>query len=156
MPQLSYSEINPICFEQAIAPHIASEINQQPISLAQLNRWWQQVKHHSEVSIIEGAGGWRLPINPHDYLSDFVKQHKFDVIVVVGMKLGCLNHALLTIEAIERDNIKIAGWIANQLEIPMNHYQENLIHLQRAIAAPMLGEVKSHQVFDHNTPLFTL
>lgn len=152
-PALDYQLINPICYPQAIAPHIASELNNAPIKLADLDSWWHQVKDNSPLSLIEGAGGWRLPLNDSDYLSDFVKSHQFEVIVVVGMKLGCLNHALLTIEAIKADGLTIKGWIANQLEEPMDYYDENLSHLKQAIDAPLLGEVKSNQ--EPTTNLFS-
>jgi len=155
-PKLDYQLINPICFEQAIAPHIAAKINDAPIRLSTLSHWWQGVKHLSSVSLIEGAGGWRLPINEHELMSDFVCQHPFEVIIVVGMKLGCLNHALLTIEAIKRDNLKIKGWIANQLSTPMTNYDENLNYLKQAIDLPFLAEVKANQTFDPDTPLFSL
>jgi len=153
-PSLSYQLINPICYPQAIAPHIAAAINEAPIELAQLNQWWQGVKNNSELALIEGAGGWRLPLNDSDYLSDFVKHNQFEVIVVVGMKLGCLNHALLTIEAIKADGLVTKGWIANQLETPMAHYQQNLDYLTQAIKEPLLGEVKSNQQLTENSELF--
>jgi len=154
-PSLSYQLINPICYPQAIAPHIAAAINETPIELAQLNQWWQGVKNDSKLALIEGAGGWRLPLNHSDYLSDFVKHNQFEVIVVVGMKLGCLNHALLTIEAIKADGLVIKGWIANQLETPMAHYQQNLDYLTQAIKEPLLGEVKSNQQLTKNSELFS-
>jgi len=154
-PSLSYQLINPICYPQAIAPHIAAAINEAPIELAQLNQWWQGVKNNSKLALIEGAGGWRLPLNDSDYLSDFVKHNQFEVIVVVGMKLGCLNHALLTIEAIKADGLVIKGWIANQLETPMAHYQQNLDYLTQAIKEPLLGEVKSNQQLTENSELFS-
>ncbi len=149
-PSPDYQLINPICYPQAIAPHIASELNDSPIKLADLDRWWHQVKDNSPISLIEGAGGWRLPLNNSDYLSDFVKTHQFEVIVVVGMKLGCLNHALLTMEAIKADGLTIKGWIANQLEVPMDYYDENLAYLKQAIGEPLLGEVKSNQACTTN------
>jgi len=154
-PVPSYEEINPICYPQAIAPHIASTINNAPIELSALNSWWHEVKGKSNVALIEGAGGWRLPLNNTEYLSDFVQAQQFEVIVVVGMKLGCLNHALLTIEAIKADGLTIKGWVANQLESPMAHYQENLDYLTQAIQEPMLGEVKSNQQGNDSLPLFS-
>jgi len=155
VPRLDYELINPICYPQAIAPHIASELNNAPISLSQLASWWNEVERNSPVALIEGAGGWRLPLNDTDYLSDFVKAHQFEVIVVVGMKLGCLNHALLTIEAIKADGLTIKGWIANQLATPMAHYQHNLAYLKQAIEQPLLGEVKSNQQSLTNGDLFS-
>jgi len=145
LPQLPYSDINPVCFKEPIAPHIASQLSDKPLTLSMLNSWWQQVKNQSDVALIEGAGGWRLPLNDHEYLSDFAKHINSEVIVVVGMKLGCLNHALLTIETIKKDGLVIKGWVANQLETPMDFYQENLAYLKQAIKEPLLAEVKTGQ-----------
>lgn len=145
-PQLPYSDINPVCYKEPIAPHIASRLAEQPLTLSMLNLWWQRVKEQSDIALIEGAGGWRLPLNDHEYLSDFVKHLDCEVIVVVGMKLGCLSHALLTIEAIKSDGLVIKGWVANQLETPMDFYQENLSYLKQAINEPLLAEIKSGQL----------
>jgi dethiobiotin synthetase len=142
-PQLPYSDINPVCYKAPIAPHIASKLSQQPLTLSMLNHWWINVREQSDIALIEGAGGWRLPLNDHEYLSDFVQGLACEVIVVVGMKLGCLSHALLTIEAIKNDGLVIKGWVANQLETPMDYYQENLSYLKQAIDEPLLAEIKS-------------
>lgn len=141
----SYQTINPICYEPAIAPHIAAAMVGESISIKQLNQWWQQRDQQHEIEIIEGAGGWRLPINDSQWLSEFVIAQKLDVIIVVGMKLGCLNHALLTVEAVKNDGLNVIGWVANQLSEPMPYYQTNLDYLIKNMPAPMLGEVKSHQ-----------
>ena len=151
-----YDQINPICFEQEIAPHIAAKINKAPISVGQLNQWWDTVKNNSELSLIEGAGGWRLPLNDTEHLSDFVQQQNMQVIVVVGMKLGCLNHALLTIEAIKSDGLHITGWVANQLATPMAHYQENLDYLTDVLEVPVLAEIKSNHRYVEGSALFSL
>jgi dethiobiotin synthetase len=145
-PQLPYSDINPVCYKEPIAPHIASTLAEQPLTLSMLNLWWQRVKEQSDIALIEGAGGWRLPLNDHEYLSDFVKNIDCEVIVVVGMKLGCLSHALLTIEAIKSDGLVIKGWVANQLATPMDFYQENLSYLKQVINEPLLAEIKSGQL----------
>lgn len=142
---IDYQRINPICFELPIAPHIAADRMNEPITVNTLNTWWDNEKGHSDVALIEGAGGWRLPLNSNEYLSDFVRAQHCEVIVVVGMKLGCLNHALLTIEAIKQDGLRIKGWIANQMEVPMAFYDENLAYLTQVLDVPLLGEVQSNQ-----------
>ena len=141
----SYQTINPICYEPAIAPHIAAAMVGESMSIEQLNQWWQQRDQQYEIELIEGAGGWRLPINDNQWLSEFVIDQKLDVIIVVGMKLGCLNHALLTVEAVKNDGLNVIGWIANQLSEPMPYYQTNLDYLIKNMPAPMLGEVNSNQ-----------
>jgi len=152
----AYELINPICYQQAIAPHIAAMEQGENITCAQLNTWWQQRPLDYQVEIVEGAGGWRLPINDQQWLSEFVVTAKLDVILVVGMKLGCLNHALLTVEAIKKDGLNLVGWIANQLEQPMNYYQTNFDYLVAQIDAPLLGEVKSGQLTSGQQPVFDL
>ena len=173
-----YDLINPICYQAAIAPHIAASLQGEEINTTQLNQWWKtrmespqpnrvkslqlkkveslQPTEGYAVEVVEGAGGWRLPLNDRQWLSEFVVDAKLDVILVVGMKLGCLNHAILTVEAIKNDGLKIVGWIANQLAQPMEHYQTNLDYLIDNIAAPLLGEVKSNQKVAIETPLFDL
>ncbi|MGL5359988.1 MAG: ATP-dependent dethiobiotin synthetase BioD, partial [Shewanella sp.] len=93
----------------------------------------------ADVCLIEGAGGWRLPLGEGRYFSEVAKQLKTPVILVVGMKLGCLNHALLTQEAILADGLSIAGWVANRLDPQMSVFDENLASLQQMMSAPCLG-----------------
>lgn len=143
--QLAYSDVNPICFKEPIAPHIASELTGKSIGISELNQWWELVKNQCEIALIEGAGGWRLPLNNQEYLSDFAKYIQCEVIVVVGMKLGCLNHALLTCEAIKKDGLVIKGWVANQLDESMDFYDENLAYLKQKLDVPFIGEIKTNQ-----------
>ncbi|MFC4698933.1 dethiobiotin synthase [Glaciecola siphonariae] len=139
-----YQHVNPIAFKPAIAPHIAAEEINQPLSLGDLQSHYEQIKqYNADLTLIEGAGGWRLPINNRgQFLSDFVIQNQIPVILVVGMRLGCLNHALLTHQAIENDQLDCVGWIANQLSCDMPYYEENLAALNKLLPAPMLAEVK--------------
>ncbi|ACJ29651.1 Dethiobiotin synthase [Shewanella piezotolerans WP3] len=140
--KLPYDDINPFAFAAAIAPHIAAA--EQSVTLsptriqAQLN-----MAHHlgADFVVVEGAGGWRLPLGDGHYMSEVVQAMKLPVILVVGMKLGCLNHALLTVEAIERDGLVIAGWVANQVDSQMDNQLENLASLQQMISAPFLGHI---------------
>lgn len=90
---------------------------------------------------MEGAGGWYLPLDRKHLLSDWVKQENMPVILVVGAKLGCLNHALLTFAAIRNDRLPVAGWVINRLHSAMSHYQENLDTLRGMLPAPFLGEI---------------
>ena len=94
-----------------------------------------------DVTIIEGAGGWRVPLNDRETLADLARQLQLPVIMVVGMKLGCINHALLTAEAIFRDGLQMAGWIANTIDEDMVHYRQNVEAIQRRLSCPLLGEV---------------
>ncbi|NMH59366.1 dethiobiotin synthase [Alteromonas ponticola] len=139
---LPIEHINPVAFEPAIAPHIAAELANRDIEIEVIDTGLQQLRqHHPDILLVEGAGGWRLPIGQGHLLSDVVKYWQMEVIIVVGMRLGCLNHALLTAQAIQADGLQIKGWIANQLSLDMPCYRENIQTLEMMIAAPKLAEI---------------
>jgi dethiobiotin synthetase len=95
----------------------------------------------AELVLIEGAGGWRVPISSRETLADLARELQVEVILVVGMRLGCINHALLTAEAIGRDGLRLAGWIANQCGARMACHDQNLDSLCRLLGAPLLGSI---------------
>jgi len=135
------SQINPIAFEEAIAPHIAAaEINEE-ISIESLAAHYSAVlSMQPDIIITEGAGGWRLPLGNGRYLSEFAQATNQEVILVVNMKLGCLNHAVLTYQAILNDGLKCIGWVANcQQDMP--YLDENLNELQKLITVPLLAQL---------------
>ena len=139
---LPYEQVNPVALQPAIAPHIAAEQAGKRLLVSRLEGYCRGVLMQSaDLAIIEGAGGWRLPLNRMETLAGLAKSLNVPVILVVGMKLGCLNHALLTVEAIRNDGLPLAGWVANQLDTDMLCYQENLMTLRSLIPAPCLGEV---------------
>lgn len=140
----SLAMINPIAFKPAIAPHIAAKLTETKISINDITQHYKKIKQlAADITITEGAGGWRLPLGQGVYLSEFVKTEftqdkNMSVILVVNMKLGCLNHALLTYQAIIADGLTCAGWVANCIE-PMEFLTENLAELTELISAPCLG-----------------
>jgi len=139
---VAYDLINPIAFKPAIAPHIAAEKVQQPIQFETIDQGFCSLtKMHADLMLVEGAGGWHLPINHHQLLSDWVAMKGLPVILVVGLKLGCLNHALLTVQAIQQSGVPLAGWIANHTQQTMPYAAENVATLKSMIAAPLLAEV---------------
>lgn len=139
---LPYAMHNPYAFAPAIAPHIAAAQSKQTISLERLSEGLAELRAEGgEWIFVEGAGGWRLPINGQQYLSDWVKKEQLPVILVVGMRLGCINHALLTLEAIQQDGLDVVGWVTNQLYPNMSQYQANIDTLKQRIKAPLLGEI---------------
>ncbi|GLR72142.1 dethiobiotin synthase [Agaribacter marinus] len=143
-----YNVINPIAFEPPIAPHIAAATQQVDLSVSVLSRHYKNACSLApDILLTEGAGGWRLPLsaNKHaekrEFLSDFVAHHKMQVVLVVGMRLGCLNHAVLTYEAIKKDGLTCVGWIANRCVASMLNYEDNKQTLTKLLDAPLLAEV---------------
>lgn len=140
--KVDYDLVNPIAFKDPIAPHIAAEIENRPISTQSITEGFNALKNiKPDILIVEGAGGWSLPLNNKQLLSEWVVEQKLPVILVVGMKLGCLNHALLTYQAIIQSGLKVSGWIANQVQPEMRFYQQNLELLTEKIDAPMIAEI---------------
>ncbi|WDE14238.1 dethiobiotin synthase [Thalassomonas haliotis] len=137
----SLTQINPIAFAEPIAPHIAAEKLQQHISVSQIMAGYEQVKAlGADVVVTEGAGGWRLPLGQGAYLSEFAKQAGVGVILVVNMKLGCLNHAMLTYEAIIADGLPCVGWVANcQQQMP--YLEENIAELRRLLPMALMARL---------------
>jgi dethiobiotin synthetase len=140
---LPYEQVNPIAFAAPIAPHIAGQLLRRPLSAGRIVGLLRGVLmiNRAQFTLVEGAGGYRVPLNPKETLADVTKELKLPVILVVGMKLGCLNHALLTVESIQRDGLKLAGWVANRIDGDMAVYEENVETLHAMIHAPCLGEV---------------
>lgn len=146
---LDYAQVNPVALEAAIAPHIAAEREGKRLQAGRLAGICRGVMMgKADFVLIEGAGGWRVPISPRETLADLAVQLQVGVILVVGMRLGCINHALLTAEAIRRDGLELAGWVANQPGERMVCHEENLDTLRRLLPAPLLGEVPYLEPFD--------
>ena len=146
---LDYAQVNPVALDAAIAPHIAAEHEGKRIQASRLAGICRGVMMGpTDFVLIEGAGGWRVPISPRETLADLAVQLQVGVILVVGMRLGCINHALLTAEAIRRDGLVLAGWVANQPAERMTCHAENLDTLRRLLPAPLLGEVPRFSPFD--------
>lgn len=139
---LSYDEVNPVAFEPAIAPHIAAREAGVVVSVSSLLAPMQQVlAKQADFTLIEGAGGWRVPLSDQDSLSDVARGLDLPVILVVGVRLGCISHALLTAEAIAQDGLQLAGWVANIIDSKTARLEENLATLAERLPAPCLGRV---------------
>lgn len=140
--QLPYSQVNPYAFAPAIAPHIAAEEAGVALCVSDLYRAAQVIlQEQADFTLIEGAGGWRVPISNTEFLSDFAITLQLPVILVVGVKLGCINHALLTAQAIRDDGLELAGWVANVVDPNCARLAENLATLRQHMPAPCLAEV---------------
>ncbi|UIP29076.1 dethiobiotin synthase [Photobacterium sp. TLY01] len=140
-PELQYEEVNPYTFEPPIAPHIAAKQAGISIDPVRLSEGLSKLKSKNDVVFVEGAGGWRVPLSDTMKLSDWVKQEEMAVILVVGVKLGCLNHAMLTAEAIQNDGLRLVGWVANLVDPNTHCYEDNLKYLETYLPAPKLGEI---------------
>lgn len=136
---MSYEQINPVALEPAIAPHIAAQQAGKMLSVARLAGYCRGALGQADFTLVEGAGGWRVPLNPGETLADLARELKLPVILVVGMRLGCLNHALLTAEAIRRDGLPLAGWVGSVIEPDMPCLKENLGTLGMMLKAPCVG-----------------
>ena len=138
--QQSIHDVNPIAFKDPIAPHIAAASNGVDIKLQDIVESFNDIESISPDFIVtEGAGGWRLPLGKGKYLSEFAQQTRQSVILVVNMKLGCLNHAVLTYESIVGDGLNCLGWVANCPE-EMSYQRENITELTKLLDAPLLGQ----------------
>jgi len=138
---VGYGQINPYFFLQAIAPHIAAQRAGVIIQFSRIAQSYQELAAQADVVIVEGVGGFCVPLNAQQDSADLVLELGLPVILVVGMRLGCLNHALLTVEAIAARGLTLAGWAANVADAGMASVEENVAALQQRIAAPLLGIV---------------
>lgn len=137
---LSYELVNPYCLEDAVAPHLAAKKTGLCIDPAILTKELQELQNvDADIALVEGAGGWLLPLDDKTTMADWVTEQQLPVLLVVGIKLGCLNHALLTINEIERSGLKLLGWVANCIDPDMAYQQENISYLQQKLTAPCLG-----------------
>ena len=140
--QLPYQQVNPIALAEPMAPHIAAEREQRRLSADRIAAYCRgALMQPADFALVEGAGGWRVPLSSREMLSRIPQLMELPVILVVGMKLGCINHALLTAEAIFRDGLQLAGWVANVVDPDMAVLQENIDTLKGALHAPLLGVV---------------
>ena len=133
------ADLCPYVLDQPAAPHLIAKSQGLDLEMNIIVEAFRNIQKHADCMVVEGAGGLLIPLNENEDLSDFAKAIGLPIILVVGMKLGCINHALLTYEAIKARNLKIAGWVANTLADEMPLLQENLQALQSRIDSPFLG-----------------
>ncbi|EEG10100.1 dethiobiotin synthase [Pseudogulbenkiania ferrooxidans] len=133
--------MNPYRFLPPISPHIAARQAGVDISLEVIGAHYRRLAESADVVLVEGAGGWLAPLTECLFMKDLAQVLRLPVILVVGMRLGCINHALLTVRAIEAAGLPLAGWVANRVVPEQAAYAENLATLQAHIAAPLLLEI---------------
>jgi dethiobiotin synthetase len=137
--------VNPYHFMPAIAPHIAASQAGIHIDTYVILTAYRQLSAMADIVVVEGAGGFLVPVNRHQTLADLAVHLNIPIILVVGMRLGCINHALLTVEAIQSRGLHLAGWVANQVDPEMADFEANLESLQARIEAPCLSVVRYGQ-----------
>jgi dethiobiotin synthetase len=138
--QVPYALTNPYCFEPPIAPHLAAAEAGVEIPLDELIRWYGQAAADADVAVVEGAGGWRVPLHPGGFLSDLPERLGLGVVLVVGLRLGCLNHARLSLEAIERSGrCPFVGWVGNGIDPGFERLDDNLATLCDLLGGPPLA-----------------
>ncbi len=140
-PPESYAEVNPYCLEPAIAPHIAAAEAGVRLRQAQILADRDRLARRHDALVVEGAGGWRVPLDEDWDLSDLAALLGYPVILVVGLRLGCLNHALLTRDAILAKGLPLAGWVANAVQQDMPRAAANIDSLRARMQVPCLGVI---------------
>jgi dethiobiotin synthetase len=138
-PGFTLADINPVCLNEPIAPHIAAAHAGVSFDIRRMLNGYTALTTRADVVLVEGVGGFCVPLGQGVDTSHLAQAFGLPVILVVGMRLGCLNHALLTAEAIAARGLRLAGWIANTLTPPMPYLTDNIATLERALPARCLG-----------------
>lgn len=131
----------PYLLRQPTAPHIAAGQEERAIELSHILSCYQQIAGLADAVVVEGVGGFRVPLNDRHDTADMAQQLGLPVVLVVGLRLGCINHALLTAEAIAARGLRLAGWVANTVDAGMLNGDANIAALSNRIDAPLLGHV---------------
>ncbi|MFZ6735255.1 dethiobiotin synthase [Undibacterium sp. Ji42W] len=139
----------PYLMQTPAAPHIVAELEHVKIELPHIVDSYQQLREQADAVVVEGVGGFCVPLNAQVTTADMAQALDLPVILVVGMRLGCINHALLTVEAIAARGLRLAGWVGNTVDASMLYPQENIAALRERIAAPMLGHIPRLNAPDH-------
>lgn len=142
---------NPILLPDPLSPHIAAERAGVRIDIAELVRRYRMLAQRADAVVVEGAGGFHVPLSDHETGADLAQALALPVVLVVGLRLGCLNHAALTAEAIHARGLTLAGWIANRIDPAMQAQDDNIAWLQRRLGAPLLADIDHQAVPDPRT-----
>ncbi|MDC8444421.1 MAG: dethiobiotin synthase [Nitrosomonas sp.] len=142
------NDLNPYALQAPIAPHIAALQENVAIEIAYIGQCYDRLTRNAEVVVVEGVGGFLVPINAHETTADLAKALDLPVILVVGMRLGCISHTLLTVQAIKHAGLCLAGWVANCVDPGMLAQEENIAALQQKVDAPLLGRVPFAETLD--------
>lgn len=138
---LPMEAVNPVALEPAIAPHLAAAEAGRELAVAPLVDAFDAVASAADFVVVEGAGGWRVPLGPSETLADLARALGLPVVLVVGLRLGCINHALLTAQAVRGDGLFLAGWVANVLDPAMPRLEGNIASLAERLGCPLLARI---------------
>ena len=135
----AYEIVNPLALRDPLSPHLAAAHAGVTITLPPLRAAFDSLRERYDAVVVEGVGGWRVPLAPGVFASDMARSWDLPVVLVVGLRLGCLSHALLTAEAVVADGCKLIGWIGNRVDPHMDAVEENIQTLRTLLPAPCLG-----------------
>ncbi len=138
---LPYQQVNPYCFEQPIAPHLAARETDQPINMETIRRAFTAVNAAADIVVVEGAGGWRVPLGANWDMQSLAQSLGLPVVLVVGLRLGCLNHAQLSEQVILDSGVELLGWIGSHVDPNMERLNENIASLEACLQTPCLGVI---------------
>jgi dethiobiotin synthetase len=142
------NQVNPYCFEPPVAPHLAAQEAGVRIEIAPIRRAFDALRATADAIVVEGVGGFLVPLNDREDAADLAVALALPVVLVVGMRLGCLNHALLTQQAVAARSLRLCGWIANSIDPHMARFEQNLQALRERVAAPLLGVIPNRSAPD--------
>jgi len=138
---VEYSQVNPYAFEPAIAPHLAARTNGASIHIPVISNRFRELAAGADFVVVEGVGGWLVPIDAERTMQDVAIDLGLPVVLVVAMRLGCLNHALLTAAAIHQSGLRLAGWVANRVDPHCQHVDELVTALGERLPAALLADI---------------
>ena len=147
---------NPVLLPDPLSPHIAAERAGVRIDIGHLITCYSELARRADAVVVEGAGGFHVPLSQDETGADLAQALALPVVLVVGLRLGCLNHALLTAEAIRARGLTMAGWVANRIDPAMDAQSENIAWLQRRLAAPLLADIPHQRQPDPQALAFQL
>lgn len=148
----AYADVNPYAFADPIAPHLAAADTGIEIDLARIEAAFAALSTNAQFLVVEGVGGWMAPLGPRLMQADLVRALRLPVILVVGLRLGCLNHALLSARAIRADGAELIGWVGSSVDAQMARREDNLATLRERLSVPCLG-VLAHSAAPDPTAL---
>jgi len=148
--ELEYNQLNPYCFAPAIAPHLAAEQAGVPMEINKICNKYNEIREVADCVLVEGAGGWLVPLNAEETLADLARALDLEVILVVAIRLGCLNHALLSAKAISSSGCRLAGWVANHVLPETEAAAANVQALECRLTSPRLASIPYREEISAN------